>query len=225
VAMEAAKRQGKFAQAAACAQKLVDGQKKLNSITPFMGYHPYPVYNPEWEAKRMSDLAARTDGPAGALVALLPETAKARTDPFDDGRYERWHQVKYDDSGWKTIRTTAGWDNQGFMDDKGRPYRGVMWYRLDVNVPADAKGKPVSLHAPAAVEEVWAWVNGQYAGHRPYGLPWFRPQAVDLDVTGMLQPGKTNQVTLRVLANIDVFGASGIYEGMFLYSPTAAAPK
>jgi hypothetical protein len=36
----------------------------------------------------------------------------------------------------------------------------------------------------------------------------------------MVQPGHRNQITLRVLNNIDVFGVSGIYERMFIYART-----
>jgi hypothetical protein len=46
-----------------------------------------------------------------------------------------------------------------------------------------------------------------------------------MDVTPWLKPGGKNQITLRVLSNFDVFGASGVYERMFLYTaaPQAAA--
>jgi hypothetical protein len=36
----------------------------------------------------------------------------------------------------------------------------------------------------------------------------------------MVRPGQRNQISLRVLNNIDVFGASGIYERMFVYART-----
>jgi len=49
-------------------------------------------------------------------------------------------------------------------------------------------------------------------------MPWSRPQTLDLDISGLVRPGQSNQITLRVLNNIDVFGASGIYERMFIYS-------
>ena len=49
-------------------------------------------------------------------------------------------------------------------------------------------------------------------------MPWYRPQAVELDITPYIRRGQRNQITFRVLNNIDVFGASGIYERMFLYA-------
>ena len=41
---------------------------------------------------------------------------------------------------------------------------------------------------------------------------------MELDLTPFVRPGQRNQITLRVLNNIEVFGASGIYERMFLYA-------
>jgi hypothetical protein len=76
------------------------------------------------------------------------------------------------------------------------------------------------------VNEAWIWVNGRYAGHRPYLGPWGRPHTLDMDVSRLLAPGRTNRITVRVLCNWDVWGANGIYERMFLYTrkPGLASP-
>ena len=227
VAMEVAKRECQFARAATLAEGLTNRQAELNRLSPFLGYEPYAVYGPDWEAKRMHRLAEKTGGGAGQLIAVLPEAARARTDLFDDGRFERWQDTHFNDSGWKPLLTTRGWEDQGFIDVEGRAYRGVMWYRLTVDIPADAAGKSLWLFAPAVVNEAWVWVNGRYAGHRAHTMPWFRPHPVELEITSMVQPGQRNQITLRVLNNIDVFGASGIYERMFIYArtPTSSNPS
>ena len=217
VAMEAAKRDCQFARAATLAEGLTNRLVGLNRISPFLGYEPYAVYGPDWEARRMHQLAELTGGTTGQLVAVLPERARAHTDPFDDGRFERWQDASFDDSRWGPLLTTRGWEDQGFMDAEGRAYRGVMWYRLTVDLPAEATGKPLWLYAPAVVNEAWVWVNGHYAGHRAHTMPWSRPHAIDLEITSLIRPGQRNQITFRVLNNIDVFGASGIYERMFIY--------
>ena len=38
-----------------------------------------------------------------------------------------------------------------------------------------------------------------------------------MEITPLVRPGQSNQITFRVLKNVDVFGASGIYERMFIY--------
>jgi len=218
VAMEKAKRKCDFAAAAACAGRLLELEEQLNAITPFMGWHPYPAYGAKWEQKRMLRLAAKIDGREGRLLAVLPETARFRIDPHDDGRYQRWQEASLDLSRWKTIETTTGWDAQGYQDQQGHPYKGVAWYQFDVDLPASAGSQQVFLCGPAVVNEAWVWVGGRYAGHLPYKLPWFRPHELDLEVGKLLQPGKRNRITVRVLCNIDVFGANGVYERMFLYA-------
>jgi hypothetical protein len=218
VEMERAKREGDLAAAARHAKWMADFRDEMNKLTPFMGWQPYPCTGIEWEHKRLEDAAAKITGKDGELVALVPQIARFRTDPFDDGRYERWQEPSTDLSAWKEMPATSGWDTQGLHDEKGHPYRGVAWYQFDVPVPETAKGKDVWLHGLAIANEAWVWVNGRYAGRRPYILPWFRPHTLELDVSKLIEPGKTNRITVRVLANLDVWGANGIYERMFLYA-------
>jgi hypothetical protein len=226
VAAEKAKREGDFAAAAEHTGRQIELQAEMNRITPFMGWYPYPTYGPEWEKKRMEAAAAKRGGAVGELVALLPETARFRTDPFDDGRYERWQEPSTDLSQWKPLATTSGWDTQGFQDEKGHPYMGLAWYQFDVSVPESARGKATILHGLGVLNEAWVWVNGRYAGHRPYLGPWGRPHTLEMDVSKLLEPGRSNRITIRVLCNWDVWGANGIYERMFLYAkkPGTAAP-
>jgi hypothetical protein len=223
MAMESAKRECRFAEAAQFADQLTNHPVQMNRICSFFGYEPYATYGPDWEGKRLRQLAAKTDGSEGRLLAILPETARGHADLFDSGRFAGWQQPGFDDSAWQPLRTTIGWEKQGFTDPHGHVFRGVMWYRAEVDLPANAAGRSIWLCAPAVVNEAWVWVNGQYAGHRPYQMPWFRPQPIDLDLTPFLRPGQRNQITVRVLNNIDVFGASGIYERMFIYAKEPGA--
>ncbi len=228
VAMEKAKRAGDLAAAVKRVARMIEIQAAMGKITPFMGWHPYPCCGTEWEKKRLEAAAAKMNGPEGELVALLPEKAAFRTDPFDDGRYERWQEPSTELASWKSILSTYGWDTQnlpGMVDGKGHPYRGLAWYQFDVDVPESTKDKQVFLHGLAVVNEAWVWVNGRYVGHHPYIGVWFRPHTLEMDVSKVLEPGKTNRITLRVLCNWDVWGANGIYERLFLYAkkPASAA--
>ncbi len=218
VAMEKAKRMCNFEKAANHAGRMVELQSKMNKISPFMGWHPYAVYDCKWEKKRMEKAHAKTHGPEGTLVAYVPEVARFRTDPHDDGLYERWQDMPAQGPDWKNIKISSGWDAQGHHDEKGRPYKGIAWYKFDVEVPAKTQTNNVFLHGLAVVNEAWVWINGRYAGHRPYKMPWFRPHSMELDVSKLLEPGRKNHITIRVLCNFDVFGANGIYEPMFLYT-------
>jgi len=227
VLMEKAKRMCNFEKAANHTGRMVELQSEMNKISPFMGWHPYAVYDCKWEKKRMEKARAKTHGPEGTLVAYLPENARFRTDPFDDGLYERWQDLSADTPKWKNMKISSGWDTQGLYDEKGRPYKGIAWYKFDVEVPAETQANNVFLYGLAVVNEAWVWINGQYAGHRPYKMPWFRPHTIELGVSRLLKPGKKNSITIRVLCNFDVFGANGIYEPMFLYTkkPSRTTPS
>jgi hypothetical protein len=232
VAMEKAKQECRYDEAAKMAQQMVAIKDQLHQITPYYGWVPYGYCGAKWESERMQRINAKVAGPEGTLLAALPAAARFRTDVFDDGRYKRWMEPQVDDSRWQRISTARGWENQRFIDEKGRPmldeqghpYRGIAWYRFDVKLPLpDASsdlgpGPSTWIFIPAITDEAWVWVNGGYAGHRAYTAPWFRPHELDMDISKFVKPGAKNQVTVRVLCNYDVFGSNGIYERGFIYT-------
>ncbi|MGD0043822.1 MAG: hypothetical protein ABSE84_26030 [Isosphaeraceae bacterium] len=103
-AMESAKRACRFAEAAQFADQLTNHPAQMNRICPFFGYEPYPAWGPDWEGMHLRQLAAKTDGSRGRLVAVLPEVARGRADPFDNGRFEGWQRPTFDDSAWQPLR-------------------------------------------------------------------------------------------------------------------------
>jgi hypothetical protein len=223
VQTEQAKRELRFADAARLMEGMLALKAEMHAITPHFGWQPYAVYAEDWEAERMHRLAKKIDGTEGTLLAPLPETTRFRADPYDAGRSERWMAPGFPDAKWQLARTTTGWQNQGLKDDGGRPllskdghdYRGYGWYRFTVNLPP-ATGGQARLFFPAAINQVWVWVNGQYAGRSNYVMAWFRPAEFDLDITPYLQPGN-NDIALRVLCTEQYFGANGLYERPFIY--------
>jgi hypothetical protein len=215
VAFEHTKQACDYTRAIAHADHMLAIRQELSQITDFMAYRPYPVYDMAWRRQQMLLELGKTSGPQGDLLAVLPEAAAFRTDPHDDGIFERWMEPEFDDADWRTMRTSAGWQSQGLRDEKGRPYTGLAWYRFNVEVPRT--DREVVLYAPAIVNEAWVWVNGAYAGHRPFRVQWSRPQSLELNLSPLIKPGRTNQITFRVLCNTEVFGANGIYDRMFLY--------
>lgn len=167
--------------------------------------------------RKMADL---TTGKTGDMIAVLPEQARFTIDPRDDGRHAGWYEPLFDDKAWKNIPTTAPFYIQGHRDDQGYPYLGAMWYRLDVDVPAVAKGRKVMLYAPAVESEAWVWGNGKFIGHREYHEAYERPNPIDMDVTKALKPGEKNSVVVRVHTALNPAAqAGGLTSRLFLYSP------
>jgi len=217
---EQAKRELRFADAANLMGQMLAMKKEQNAISPFYGWLPYPVYCEAWEQERMQRLAGLAEG--GMIP--LPETARFRTDKYNTGVYHRLMEPAFNDSTWQRCRTDNGWQNQGLQDEDGRPlcskdghaYQGYGWYRFTVTIPA-APGKQFRLLCPAVVNQVWVWVNGQYAGRTLYMSPWGRPQELDMEITPYLKPGQPNSIALRVRCDEDFFGVNGLYERPFIY--------
>ena len=172
-------------------------------------------------------LAAMTTGETGEMIAVLPERAKFSIDPRDEGRFDGWYRPEWDDRDWQDFLTTRPFFAQGsHFDEKGYPYMGALWYRLQADVPDSAEGKPVRIHCMAAETEAWVWVNGKFVGHRPYIDAYIRPCAIDMDVSDALIPGEENSVVVRLHTNIQPAQmAAGLVSRLFLYSPKERATE
>jgi len=226
VAMSAAEAAGNWAEAAKQASGMLELRKQLHAINPFFiwpdesGYHTGVWY---WTVtdrqKYYQSLSDKTSGKADDLVALVPERAMFRTDPYDEGIFAGWYQPGLKETGWTPIQTTRPFYVQGYMDNQGHPYTGYIWYRLKVDVPEKTKGKKIMLCAPVVETEGWCWVNGQYIGHRPYLEAYTRPIQMEFDVTEAIRPGQTNQIAIRVSTSLSpAQAASGLMSRLFLYS-------
>lgn len=235
MAMMRAEFDADFVRAAQEAQRMLDLRKPATALSRYY-WDPNPQTGESsgfyyWGAvarrNYYRDMADLTTGKTGEMVAVLPERAKFSIDPRDDGRSDWWFAPDFVDGKWTTIATTVPFLGQGpFLDEKGYPYMGAMWYRLKVNVPASARGKTVRLYCPVAESEAWVWVNGRYVGHRPFIDAYIRPNPIDLDITDALEPGRTNTVAIRVHTNfVPSAMAAGLVSRLFLYAPKVAAGK
>ncbi len=165
-------------------------------------------------------VADRMSGKTGELVGMLPDAAMFRTDPYDEGLASEWYEPGLAEKGWRPIKTTRSFYSQGYLDERGHPYVGFMWYRLSVDVPASAAGKRVMLYAAVAESEAWGWINGGYVGHRPYKESYVRPIQMEFDVTEHIRPGQRNEIVIRVDTGPCAMAvAAGLQSRLFLYSP------
>lgn len=236
--MNDAELSGDFATAATAAGHMMELRQKLHDINSFWilpdekdydsGVWYWTVTQRKAYYEKLADLLS---GKTGSRIAMLPQRAAFRTDPYDDGRLAGWYTADWNTRDWETITTAKPFYLQGHMDSSGHAYLGSMWYQFKVAVPSSARGQRVMLYAPAIECEAWAWVNGQYVGHRPYREAYERPNEMDLDVTDALKPSQTNVITLRVSTSLNRSAqASGLLSRLFLYSPhaesaTAAKPN
>ena len=220
VAMNAAEFSGDFAEAANQAQRMLDLRRELKAINPFLmtdsedqkdgEYFYFGVTARLAYYRKLADMKR---------VALLPEKARFKIDPHDDGRFAGWYRPDWDASAWQEVSSTMPFYAQGYLDNQGHAYLGTMWYRFEVDLPEGAAAaKHVNLYCPAEETEAWAWVNGSYIGHREYREAYIRPNEMDLDATAALRPGK-NLIALRVATGASgAQTAGGLCSRLFLYA-------
>ncbi|MFZ5817941.1 MAG: glycoside hydrolase family 2 protein [Bacillota bacterium] len=106
------------------------------------------------------------------------------------------HLPNFDDAGWPTIRLPAVENRMPRSDsDPAGPesYEDGVWYRRSFTVPADWKGRLVTLNALAINYVADVWVNGQWVGYHEGGYTPF-----SLDLSGALEYGGENQIAIRV---------------------------
>jgi hypothetical protein len=230
MAMSRAEWDGKYAEAARQADVMFRHRDALYKMSPFL-------YFPEGEGGYASgvwywNLTARKDyyleladmlnGKTGDLLAMAPRQVKFSLDPADIGQYERWYAADYDRRPWRTLDCTQSYYMQGYLSERGVPYRGAMWYIFEVDVPRSAAGKPVRLYSPVVTTDAWVWVNGQYIGRRGYIDQYIRPAALDFDLTKAVKTGK-NIIGVRVSTSMNLSqAADGFLGRLFLYSPKPA---
>jgi len=167
-------------------------------------------------------LHGMTAGKTGQLVAMAPKKVKFSLDEANMGKILQWHAPAYDRSQWRTIDVTQPYYTQGYMDERGVPYQGLMWYVFELDVPETASGGPVHVYAPIVNTEAWVWVNGQYIGHRKYLDAYWRPAPLHFDVTDSIRPGTRNIVAVRVSTGMNRTQAPDGFQGrLFLYAPIA----
>ncbi len=236
MAMNRAEFDANFAEATKQAQRMVDVRKDATALSRFyfdpdpttgetMGFYYWGSVQRRDYYQTMADL---TTGKTGKMIATLPEKARFKSDPRDDGRYLGWYDSEFKDGDWESILTTMPFYRQGkgCVDAQGYPYLGAIWYRMDVDVPASAKGQKVNLHIPTIETEAWVWVNGQFVGHRPYHEAYERPNPLDMEVTQALKPGQKNSVAIRVHTSMNASAmADGMVSRAFLYAPEPDARK
>jgi beta-galactosidase len=140
-----------------------------------------------------------------------------------------------DRDGWPTVEVPGCWTMQGFdrpqytnvvMPFPGPPPSvpddnptGV--YRREINPPDAWKGQRIVLHVGAAESVLYVHVDGQPVG---MGKDSRLPQ--DYDLTGIVEPGRTSELTLTVvrwsdatyLEDQDHWHHAGLHRSVSLYA-------
>ncbi|BCX46223.1 beta-galactosidase/beta-glucuronidase [Haloferula helveola] len=140
-----------------------------------------------------------------AVVFGVVVATAAEKNSFNDGwRFltgpaEGAETTAFDDSGWREVRVPHDWAIEGPFDVKynarsgGLPIHGTGWYRKRFEIPEDQRGKRVAIEFDGAMYDAHVWVNGHFAGHRPFGYVGF-----EFDVTRYLNTDGGNVIAVRL---------------------------
>jgi alpha-glucosidase (family GH31 glycosyl hydrolase) len=142
--------------------------------------------------------------PRASLSLDLSKGAQFAPDPHDVGLAEQWYRSGHKTPPWKAIRVGQSWQQQGYQDDAGPG-----WYRLTARLPAHVPAT-LYLYLGETRKDYRIFVNGQESRHNV--IQW--PQRLTYtDISGLVKPGKTNEIVLRV--------ESGEEGGGLLLAPVA----
>jgi beta-galactosidase len=123
----------------------------------------------------------------------------------------------FDDRSWRELDLPHDWSIEGSINPKnptggagGYFPAGVGWYRKSFKVPAEWKGKAISIYFEGVYMNSEVFINGRSLGVRPYGYSSFR-----YNLSPYLVFGGENVIALRVDNSKEVnsrwYSGSGIY--------------
>jgi hypothetical protein len=237
--VKAAATDADYAAAAAAGEKALAAREKLTEMNgTFTTYRKIGEHGPAWfpgEVAQYRNLAKRTDGTEGTLIAKLPLEWAFRRDPNDTGLPSGWASEEPDlawwnsqkepesvasrranPGRWERVRSDLYLQAQGVLTADHHGFTGYGWYHSEADLGA-SPGK-VRLLFPGLFNQAWLYVNGFLVEHRPLREPWWHNDYAfqwDVDLTPHVRPG-ANAIVLRI-HNPHHFG--GMYRRPFLYRP------
>ncbi|MGD8868860.1 MAG: glycoside hydrolase family 2 TIM barrel-domain containing protein [Gemmatimonadales bacterium] len=130
-------------------------------------------------------------------------------------------EAGFDDSGWRSLDLPHDWSIEGPYDQNaptggrgGYLPTGVGWYRRSFTLPAESRGRRVTIEFDGVYQNSDVWINGNHLGHRPYGYISFQydltPHLVDGENIVVVRADNSHQPNTRW------YSGSGIYRHVWL---------
>ena len=132
--------------------------------------------NIDWKYKRAADNAVFP------LATAMEGVAK-------EGK--QFYDVDYDDSDWETVsvphavNAEDSFDGAGVDAGEASLYRGFMFYRKNITIPASDAGKKLILEVEAIRQSIYLYANGQLVGYYEAGIA-----PVGFNITDYVTPGQ-----------------------------------
>jgi sialate O-acetylesterase len=117
-----------------------------------------------------------------------------------------WAAADFDDSGWKTMPLPDRWEDKGLPD-----FDGVVWYRLEIDVPETWMGKDLTLSLAEIDDNDITYFNGEQVGATD-GYDQFRKYTIP---ARLVKKGK-NIIAVRIMDTGSGGGFHGIAKEFYL---------
>lgn len=129
----------------------------------------------------------------------------------------------FNDENWRKLDLPHDWSIEGALNPKnpmgndgGYFPSGIGWYRKSFDVPADWKGKRVSVYFEGVYMNSEVFINGKSLGIHPYGYTSF-----SYDLSPYLDFTRKNILSVRVdnskQKNCRWYSGSGIYRHVWIF--------
>ncbi|HOF88305.1 MAG TPA: sialate O-acetylesterase [Armatimonadota bacterium] len=125
-------------------------------------------------------------------------------DAGNSGHPRGWADPATDAADWPTMALPGNWQ------DRGLRHHGVVWFRLELDLPAAWAGRDLDLHlAPIDKSDITYWNNVPVGGidFREHPLAWCTPRAYT--VPGALVTAGRNTLAVRVFSHMYASGMIG----------------
>lgn len=154
-------------------------------------------------------------------IDLTPKSWQFRPDAKEEGLKAGWGKPSVPDpAAWKPIHVGRHWESQGYPN-----LDGWAWYRIQVDIPASWKGRPIYLSLEGADDYYEVFADGKLCGTG--GKRETKTTAFDERkshaIEAAVQPGKTSTIAIRVF---DWYGAGGLHRPVWIgTAPISTGPE
>jgi sialate O-acetylesterase len=143
-------------------------------------------------ARHEKDVAAYPGKRKTYDIAIHNWKDKVETkDPGNKGVEQGWAKSDFDDSNWKTMPVPGAWEKSAHLN-----IDGAVWFRKEVDVPADWAGKDLELTLGKIDDSDITYFNGEQIGDTGGDLAIFVHR--DYHVPGKLVKAGKNVIAVRV---------------------------
>jgi len=130
-----------------------------------------------------------------------------------------WSSRDLDETGWRPLRAGMPWQAQGWK------HHGASWYRLWIDLPAQAEGNDLELALGLVDDFDWTFFNGEQIGANPVGTPEAYAIERRYNIPGRLVKAGRNLIAIRIFDQVGDGGLLGPDSSRWVRSKIDKAPR